>query len=870
MLDYGEKVVDGFYDIYGLSTDPACQGKIPSILDLQTNAGDLGFEVVMVNRTIDPSLVELEQIAQCIALDCPVSDVGLLVQRISDLVTEHMGGPVRDASDMIARWMEKSIELRTSLQTSILPIGFLNIGLSRHRSLLFKVLADKVGIPCRLLKGSHYTGNDDDAVNIIKVENDREWLVDLMAAPGTLIPADILSTTDAPLDSYKPRLCKNPTPCTGSGSNADLSRMEPSQVGYKGKSGKSTIGTNVVLDRKSSSEKALLIPSLPSPSSGLMSFDIGNSSNGNSKMPVLPNQFPTSSLTSQQNWNHRAPAVVDGISEKLNAEPYLQDAVDSKNLFADLNPFQMIGAGRASMQKEGTDNNMNEFQRHAGNSALGRGRPPLPLMWKNRSACNEVPKAKQYEFVEGLFPWRNLEAKEFPPSAVSSSSSVTSEKFFQGPIVSVAEASGVSSSPGASDIGIKAKGTSSGDFGCQSFSGVGSTLASSTNEYNKCISDDGGVQVDRPRTSTQSSGETCQRENWKEGGRFPIETYESNGLHRNANNMHDRRKCIHDRFMSTSSMSSDLENLSSPDQAGLRRLDPMLDDVAELEIPWEDLVIGERIGLGSYGEVYHADWNGTEVAVKKFLDQDFSGDALAEFRSEVRIMRRLRHPNVVLFMGAVTRPPNLSIITEFLPRGSLYRILHRPNCQIDEKRRIKMALDVAKGMNCLHTSIPTVVHRDLKSPNLLVDKNWNVKVCDFGLSRLKHNTFLSSKSTAGTPEWMAPEVLRNEPSNEKCDVYSFGVILWELATLRMPWSGMNPMQVVGAVGFQNRRLDIPKEVDPLVARIIWECWQTDPSLRPSFAHLTSALKPLQRLVVCSSLDTQNSHPAHDISVNSTP
>ncbi|KAM3230616.1 hypothetical protein ACQJBY_061039 [Aegilops geniculata] len=272
--------------------------------------------------------------------------------------------------------------------------------------------------------------------------------------------------------------------------------------------------------------------------------------------------------------------------------------------------------------------------------------------------------------------------------------------------------------------------------------------------------------------------------------------------------------------------------------------------------------------IGSYGEVYRADWNGTEVAVKKFLDQDFYGDALDEFRSEVRIMRRLRHPNIVLFMGAVTRPPNLSIVSEYLPRGSLYKILHRPGCQIDEKRRIKMAIDVAKGMNCLHTSVPTIVHRDLKSPNLLVDNNWNVKVCDFGLSRLKHSTFLSSKSTAGTPEWMAPEVLRNEQSNEKCDVYSFGVILWELATLRMPWGGMNPMQVVGAVGFQDRRLDIPKEIDPLVARIIWECWQKDPNLRPSFAQLTTALKTVQRLVSpCP--ETQSPPVPQEIWVNSS-
>lgn len=181
-----------------------------------------------------------------------------------------------------------------------------------------------------------------------------------------------------------------------------------------------------------------------------------------------------------------------------------------------------------------------------------------------------------------------------------------------------------------------------------------------------------------------------------------------------------------------------------------------------------------------------------------------------------------------------------------------------------------MALDVAKGMNCLHTSVPTIVHRDLKSPNLLVDKNWTVKVCDFGLSRLKHSTFLSSKSTAGTPEWMAPEVLRNEPSNEKCDVYSFGVIFWELATLRMPWSGMNPMQVVGAVGFQDRRLEISSSVDPLVARIIWECWQKEPSLRPSFAQLTNALKSLQRLVVPSNQDSSNPSFPQQIPVNSTP
>ncbi|KAF2317458.1 hypothetical protein GH714_022495 [Hevea brasiliensis] len=272
-----------------------------------------------------------------------------------------------------------------------------------------------------------------------------------------------------------------------------------------------------------------------------------------------------------------------------------------------------------------------------------------------------------------------------------------------------------------------------------------------------------------------------------------------------------------------------------------------LDDIAECEIPWEEITLGERIGLGSYGEVYvETGMELWEVAVKRFLDQGISVESLEEFRSEVRIMKRLRHPNVVLFMGAVTRAPNLSIVTEFLPRGSLYRLIHRPNNQLDERRRLRMALDAARGMNYLHNCTPVIVHRDLKSPNLLVDKNWVVKVSDFGLSRMKHSTFLSSRSTAGTAEWMAPEVLRNEPSDEKCDVYSFGVILWELCTLSQPWRGMNPMQVVGAVGFQQRRLDIPDDMDPVIADVIRKCWQTDPKLRPTFAEIMAVLKPLQK------------------------
>jgi len=301
---------------------------------------------------------------------------------------------------------------------------------------------------------------------------------------------------------------------------------------------------------------------------------------------------------------------------------------------------------------------------------------------------------------------------------------------------------------------------------------------------------------------------------------------------------------------------------SSPEDTQSGLSDPFSDmslEIEDLIIPWSELVLKEKIGAGSFGTVHRADWNDSDVAVKILMEQDFHPERLKEFLREVAIMRSLRHPNIVLLMGAVTQPPNLSIVTEYLSRGSLYRLLHRHGARenLDDRRRLSMAFDVAKGMNYLHKRNPPIVHRDLKSPNLLVDKKYTVKVCDFGLSRLKANTFLSSKTAAGTPEWMAPEVLRDEPSNEKSDVYSFGVILWEIMTLQQPWSNLNPAQVVAAVGFKGRRLDIPSSVDPKVAAVIESCWAREPWRRPSFASIMESLKPLIKTLPPNQLLEEN-------------
>ncbi|XP_023642391.1 mitogen-activated protein kinase kinase kinase 13 isoform X5 [Capsella rubella] len=269
-------------------------------------------------------------------------------------------------------------------------------------------------------------------------------------------------------------------------------------------------------------------------------------------------------------------------------------------------------------------------------------------------------------------------------------------------------------------------------------------------------------------------------------------------------------------------------------------------DCLDYEILWEDLTIGEQIGQGSCGTVYHGLWFGSDVAVKVFSKQEYSEEIITSFRQEVSLMKRLRHPNVLLFMGAVTSPQRLCIVTEFLPRGSLFRLLQRNTSKLDWRRRIHMASDIARGMNYLHHCTPPIIHRDLKSSNLLVDRNWTVKVADFGLSRIKHETYLTTKTGRGTPQWMAPEVLRNEAADEKSDVYSFGVILWELVTEKIPWENLNAMQVIGAVGFMNQRLEVPKNVDPKWISLMESCWHSEPQHRPSFQEIMEKLRELQR------------------------
>lgn len=199
----------------------------------------------------------------------------------------------------------------------------------------------------------------------------------------------------------------------------------------------------------------------------------------------------------------------------------------------------------------------------------------------------------------------------------------------------------------------------------------------------------------------------------------------------------------------------------------------------------KEIELKEKVGQGEFGDVYKAVWKLTPVAVKLFKLDDIS-----EFKSEIEIVKRMRHPNIVQYLGMCHSSPMM--VMEFMPLGSLRNVLHDTRHNLNLKLCIEMGLDIARGMYFLHTHDPPILHRDLKAANCLVDSNYSVKLCDFGLARLKECSIKDSR-LIGTPQYMAPEVIKDQIYSIKSDVYSFGILLWEIITRRKAFEGMQTM-----------------------------------------------------------------------------
>ncbi|KAK1935484.1 putative serine/threonine-protein kinase [Phytophthora citrophthora] len=261
-------------------------------------------------------------------------------------------------------------------------------------------------------------------------------------------------------------------------------------------------------------------------------------------------------------------------------------------------------------------------------------------------------------------------------------------------------------------------------------------------------------------------------------------------------------------------------------------------------INFNEITLGRMIGEGAFGKVHEGKWRGKSVAVKLLICQDLRSDILNEFQSEVEIMSVLRHPNICRLLGACMEPPHRALVVELLQRGSLWGVLRMNRKSIDQEMRSRFIYDTAKGMSYLHHFERPILHRDLKSPNLLVDKNFNIKLSDFGLARVKAHV-QTMTGNCGTVQWMAPEVLGNQKYTEKADVFSFGIVIWEIVTGECPYDGMSQIQAALGVLNRNLRPNIPRDCPPFFSRLMKACWNRQPELRPSFPHIVNAFRTYQ-------------------------
>ncbi|GIL85726.1 hypothetical protein Vretimale_13165 [Volvox reticuliferus] len=247
-------------------------------------------------------------------------------------------------------------------------------------------------------------------------------------------------------------------------------------------------------------------------------------------------------------------------------------------------------------------------------------------------------------------------------------------------------------------------------------------------------------------------------------------------------------------------------------------------------------------------------YNGQPVAVK-LMACDWPWGQPTEaftrcFAQELQVLSRCQHPNVVRLLAASVDAPHLCLVLELM-ETSLERVIHGdPTAPLMPLPKVlHIAINVAAALAYLH---PTIIHRDLKPANVLINDPQSdqpvVKLTDFGLARLRVTVMPTEHPDAGTPAYMAPECfdVENNVVTDKADMFSLGVLLWEMLMGRRPWEGLvNPLAVALMVSYNGARLSLSDLGDdhcpPKLARLIHACWERDPARRPAAAEVAKEL-----------------------------
>jgi len=257
----------------------------------------------------------------------------------------------------------------------------------------------------------------------------------------------------------------------------------------------------------------------------------------------------------------------------------------------------------------------------------------------------------------------------------------------------------------------------------------------------------------------------------------------------------------------------------------------------------------KELGMGTSGRVFKGFFRQNKVAVKVFRAVD--SEDLEEFKKEFLIMSIINSPNIIHFFGACLEP-KICMVMEYCRRGSLTKVLKDTSINIDWEQGLKFAIDMATGMETLHNWSPPIFHRDMKSANLLLNSDWDLKICDMGLARFNTpDTENSMKRLCGTYSYLAPEIVNGEIFSPKADVFSMGIVLWEIAyrvvngKYQAPYAEFGHLTIDVQVAIQvtekQLRNTIPLGCLPAYATLIALCTAHSPHERPTTSQLRDRL-----------------------------
>jgi len=257
-------------------------------------------------------------------------------------------------------------------------------------------------------------------------------------------------------------------------------------------------------------------------------------------------------------------------------------------------------------------------------------------------------------------------------------------------------------------------------------------------------------------------------------------------------------------------------------------------------LSYSDIIIGDKIGQGNFGVVYRGQYRSGKVAVKMIL-QGFSQDQFDDFMNEVNTMGSIRpHSNVVQFQGYCIHKDQVMLVTELCEGGSLYSLISS-NMPMNRALVMKIIKGSASGIHHLHKE--GIIHRDLAARNILLTASLDPKVSDFGMSRILDNTEdnpQKTEATVGPVKWMSPELLKHRLYSEKSDAWSFGVIIYEVASRKGPYATYSPIQV--SIGVATREITLePSPNYPELGILQRKCMQYEPKDRPNFTEICGIL-----------------------------